>query len=78
MIIINQNPALNVEQASQTIAEVSENVAQSSHAATLIARDTEEVNQIAQTILKAGNTLRGNADALNNLAERLRAMTGVF
>lgn len=70
--------ALNIEQASQGIAEVNENVAQTSLVSAQIAQDINEVSNIAHSMLQSSSNMRGNSEALSDLANQLRKMISSF
>ena len=70
--------ALNIEQASQGIAEVNENVAQTSLVSAQIAQDISEVSNIAHSMTKSSSNMRGNSEALSDLANQLRKMISSF
>ena len=70
--------ALNIEQASLGISEVNENVAQTSLVSSQIAQDIKEVSDIAQSMTLSSSSMRGNSEALSELANQLRKMISAF
>ncbi len=70
--------AMNIEQASQGIAEVNENVAQTSMVSAQIAQDIHEVSNIARSMSQSSTNMRGNSEALSDLANQLRNMISSF
>lgn len=70
--------ALNIDQASQGIAEVNENVAQSSSVSSQIAHDISEVSKTATSMSESCVAMRGNSEALSELANQLRNMISAF
>ena len=70
--------ALNIEQASLGIAEVNENVAQSLLVSSQIAHDIHEVSNIAHSMSQSSTNMRGNSEALSELANQLRNMISSF
>ena len=70
--------AINIEQASLGIAEVNENVAQTSLVSSQIAQDISEVSNIAHSMSRSSTNMRGNSEALSDLANQLRKMISAF
>jgi methyl-accepting chemotaxis protein len=70
--------ALNVQQASQGIIEVNENVAQNSIVSTEIASDIAAVNSSANEMNEASNQVKLSALELSTIADTLKGLIAKF
>lgn len=70
--------AFNVEQASQGIAEVNVNVAQSFAVSSQISTEMDEVRSVSTSMSTSSVGMKNNSESLSDLANQLRIMISTF